>query len=176
MNGWGGRGALLVIVGLAVLLLALAGTSAWQGAARLTSRDTERARAVATARAFAEAYGTFDYRRPDAQRARLAELTAGSLREAVVTAAPDPVAVAQLQQAVVRVVGAQITSLARDEATVAVTAERRLHGQDPASGRSLAADLQQRLICRLVRAAGTWRVTAMRLAAETPIVGQQQAR
>jgi hypothetical protein len=165
-----GRIVMVVLAGLAVALLALAGMSAWHGAARLIGRGTDRARAVAVARAFAEAYGTFDYRYPDAHRARLAELTVGSLHDAVVSAAPDPTAVAQQHRAAVRAVSAQLTALARSDATVVITAVRRLQGMDPATGRPLAIDVEQRLVCRLVRADGSWRVIEVRVVAEPPRV------
>lgn len=169
MRGQSGRVVGVVLVGLAVLLVALAGMSAWQGASRLRGRGAERSQAVTVARTVVEAHGTFDYRQPDAQRARLAAITAGDLREAVAAAAPDPAALAQQRVTAVRIVAAQVISLSRAEASIAVTAEQRRHGRDPATGQPFAADVQQRITVRLVRAPDTWRVTELRLVAEVPI-------
>jgi hypothetical protein len=170
MSASAGRRVGAVLVGLAFLLLGLAGMSAWQGAARLRGRDTERARAVATARGFVEAAGTFDYRAPNAQHTRLAALTAGVLHETFAAAQPDPSAVAQQRVATVRILTISVLSLARDEAHIDVTSQQWQRGLDPATSQPVEATVQQRLTLRLVRVPDTdaWRVSAMRVVTEEP--------
>jgi type II secretory pathway pseudopilin PulG len=165
--------AAVVLAGLAGGLLALAVLSGWQGVTRLAGREDERTQAIAVARAFAEAYGTFDFRAPDAYREQLLALTTGTLRAAIAAAEPDPVVLAHQHRTATRVTRVQVTALAGHQATATVAAEQRRWGVDPATGHPLAADARQRLVCRLVREGGRWLVAEVRVVAEEPLVVDQ---
>lgn len=164
----GGRGAMLVVVGLAGILLVVAVVSGWQGTNRLTGRGNESGEVEEAARSFVEAYGTFDFRDPDAYRKRLLALTTGSVRAAVMSSQVDPVALGQQRTMTTRVVAVQVTALSEDEATASVTAEQLRRDVDPAFGRLTEERVLQRVACRLVREPGGWRVAEFRLLSEDP--------
>jgi hypothetical protein len=159
----GGRSVGVLLCGFAVLLAALAVTSGRQGVTRLMGRSDDAEGAAHAARAFAEAYGTYDARAPDTYRERLLELTTGPLREAVVRMEPDPAAVAQARTLSTRVVAVHIASLARNRVTADVVVEQRRHATDPATGGSWEDRVHGRLTCRLVRQTGRWLVAEVRL-------------
>ena len=75
----GGRGAMVALAGLAGLLLVMAVVSGWQGTSRLTGKVDDTGTVEEAARAFVEAYGTFDFREPDSYRQGLLALTTGSV-------------------------------------------------------------------------------------------------
>lgn len=164
----GGRGAMVVLGGLAGLLLVMAIVSGWQGTNRLTGRGSETAAVEEAARSFVEAYGTFDFRDPNAYRQRLLALTTGTVRAAVMSSQVDPVALGQQRTMITRVVGVQVTALSEDEATASVTAEQLRRGVDPASGRLTEERVLQRVACRLLRGPDGWLVTEFRLLSEDP--------
>lgn len=165
-----GRFTAAVVLGsLAGGLLALAVLSGWQGMTRLADREDERTQVTAVARVFAETYGTFDFQAPHAYRERLLALTTGTLRTAAAAAEPDPVALAHQHRTAMRVTGVQVTALASGQATATVVAEQRRWGVDPATGRPLAVAARQRMVCRLAREGGRWRVAEVRIVAEEPL-------
>ncbi len=164
----GGRGAMVALVGLAGLLLVMAVVSGWQGTSRLTGRGGDTKAVEEAARAFVEAYGTFDFRDPDSYRQRLLALTTGPVREAVHASQVDPVALGQQRTMSTRVVAVQVSALSDDEATTSVTAEQLRRGVDPASGRLLEERVLQRVACRLVLEGGRWLVAEFRLLSEEP--------
>lgn len=159
----GGRAVGVMLGGFAAVLLALAVASGWQGGTRLTGRSDVAEEAENAARAFAEAYGTFDARATDSYRERLVALTTGPLREAVVQMEADPAAVAQARTLTTRVVAVQIGSLTRNRATADVLVEQRRQAVDPATGGSWDDGVRGRLTCRLVRETGRWLVAEVRL-------------
>jgi Mce-associated membrane protein len=167
MNG--GRGAMVALAGLAGLLLVLAVLSGWQGTSRLTDRSDERAAVEETARSFAEAYGTFDFRDPGSYRERLLALTTGTVREAVAASQVDPVALGQQRTMTTRVVSVEVTALSEDGATTSVTAEQHRRGTDPASGQLTEERVEQRVACRLEKEGGRWLVAEFRLLSEEAI-------
>lgn len=164
----GGRGAMLALAGLAGLLLVMAVVSGWQGTSRLTGRGDDTKAIEEAARAFVEAYGTFDFRDPDGYRQRLLVLTTGPVREAVQASQVDPVALGQQRTMTARVVAVQVSALSEDEATVSVTAAQLRRGVDPASGRLLEERVLQRVACRLVLEGDRWLVAEFRLLSEEP--------
>ncbi len=164
----GGRGAMVVLVGLAGLLLVMAVVSGWQGTTRLTDRSGDTKAVEEAARAFVEAYGTFEFRDPDNYRQRLLVLTTGPVQEAVQASEVDPVALGQQRTMTARVVAVQISALSNDEATVSVTAEQLRRGVDPVSERLLEERVLQRVACRLVLDGGRWLVAEFRLLSEEP--------
>ncbi len=164
----GGRGAMVALVGLAGLLLVMAVVSGWQGTARLTDRGGDSKAVEEAARAFVEAYGTFDFRDPGGYRDRLLALTTGFVREAVQASEVDSVALGQQRTMTARVVAVEVSALSEDEATVSVTAEQLRRGVDPASGRLLEERVLQRVACRLVLEGGRWLVAEFRLLSEEP--------
>jgi hypothetical protein len=164
----GGRGAVVVLVGLAGLLLVVAGVSGWQGTSRLTGRGDDTSAVEESARAFVEAYGTFDFRDPDSYQQRLLALTTGPVRDAVRASQVDPVALGQRRTMTTRVIAVQVSALSEDEATVSVTAEQLRRGVDPASARLLEERVLQRVACRLVLEDGHWLVAEFRLLSEEP--------
>jgi hypothetical protein len=164
----GGRGAMVALVGLAGLLLVMAVVSGWQGTSRLTGRGDDTKAVEEAARAFVEAYGTFDFRDPHSYRQRLLALTTGPVREAVQASQVDPVALGQQRTMTSRAIAVQVSALSDDEATVSVTAEQLRRGVDPASGRLLAERVLQRVACRLVLGGGRWLVAEFRLLSEEP--------
>lgn len=163
-----GRAPGLVAGGCALLLLALAVTSGWQGAARLAGRGDATGVVRDVARAFAAAYGTFDARSPAAYRQRLLPLTTGRLRAALAQLDVDPAAAGQARTLTTRVLGVQVTSLTGDRATVDVTVDQRRRSVDPATGGAWEDQVRGRLTCRLVRSGGRWLVEEVRLAPVEP--------
>ena len=164
----GGRGAMVALAGLAGLLLVLAVVSGWQGTTRLTDRSDEAAEVEEAARSFVEAYGTFDFRDPDAYRERLLTLTAGTVREAVAASQVDPVALGQQRTMTTWVVSVEVTALSEEGATVSVTAEQLRRGTDAASGGLTEERVEQRVACRLEKEGGRWLVAEFRLLSEEP--------
>jgi hypothetical protein len=98
-----GRGPAYALLGLAGLLIAIAVSSGWSGAARLAGRGNDTSAVEDAAAAFVTAYGTFDFRDADGYTARLIELTDGDLGDAIARAAVDPNAVAQQRTTTARV-------------------------------------------------------------------------
>ena len=141
----GGRGAMVALVGLAGLLLVMAVVSGWQGTTRLTGRGDDTKAVEAAARAFVEAYGTFDFRDPESYRQQLIILTTGPVRDAVASSQVDPVALGQQRTMTSRVVAVQVSALSDDEATVSVTAEQLRRSVDPTSGRLIEERVLQRV-------------------------------
>lgn len=165
----GGRGAMVALAGLAGLLLVLAIVSGWQGTSRLTDRSDETAAVEDAARSFVEAYGTFDFRDPDAYHQRLLTLAAGTVREAVAASQVDPVALGQQRTMTTWVVSVEVTALSEDGATASVTAEQLRRSTDSASGGLTEVRVEQRVACRLVREGDRWLVAEFRLLSEEPI-------
>lgn len=166
MNG--NRGAVVIMIGLAGLFLAVAGASAWQGTARLAGRGSDRGEAGATARAFVEAYGTFDHRDAQGYRERLLGLSTGDLHAAVAESAVDPMAVAQARTLHTTVQSVQVTALAGGDAAATVVAEQQRTELDPATGRLRQTVVRQRVSCRLTQVEGRWLVAEFRLVVEEP--------
>jgi hypothetical protein len=164
----GGRGPMVALAGLAGLLLVMAVVSGWQGTSRLTNRGGDTKAVEEAARAFVEAYGTFDFRDPDSYRQRLLGLTTGPVREAVQASQVDPVALGQQRTMTARVMAVQVSALSDDEATVSVTAEQLRRGVDPASGRLLEERVLQRVACRVALQGGRWLVAGFRVLSEEP--------
>jgi hypothetical protein len=164
----GGRGAMVALAGLAGLLLVVAIMSGWQGTTRLTNRGDDTRAVEQAARAFVEAYGTFDFRDPESYRQRLLDLSTGSVRDAVAGSQVDPVATSQQQTLTTRVVDIQVSALSDREATVSVTAEQLRRNVDPASGRLIEERVAQRVACRLAQEEGQWLVAEFRLLSEEP--------
>lgn len=164
----GGRGAMVALAGLAGLLLVMAVVSGWQGTSRLTGKVDDTGTVEEAARAFVEAYGTFDFREPDSYRQGLLALTTGSVREAVQASQVDPVALGQQRTMTTRVVAVQVSAVSDDEATVSVTAEQLRRGVDPASGLLSEERVLQRVACRLSMEGGGWLVAEFRLLSEEP--------
>ncbi len=164
----GNRGAAVLVVGFAGLLLVLAGVSAWQGTARLSNRGGERAQAEAAARAFVKAYGTFDYRDPAGYRDHLLTLSTGSILTALAGSEVDPVALARRQTIRTWVLSVEVTALARNQATALLTADQERGEVDPVTGNQRAIVVRQRVICRLKRVGGRWLMAEVRLLGEEP--------
>jgi hypothetical protein len=159
---------MVALAGLAGLLLVMAVVSGWQGTSRLTNRGGDTKAVEEAARAFVEAYGTFDFRDPDSYRQRLLGLTTGPVREAVQASQVDPVALGQQRTMTARVMAVQVSALSDDEATVSVTAEQLRRGVDPASGRLLEERVLQRVACRVALQGGRWLVAGFRVLSEEP--------
>jgi len=159
---------MVILVGLAGLLLVVAAMSGWQGTSRLTGRGDDTSAVEEAARAFVEAYGTFDFRDPDGYRQRLLALTTGSVRDAVQASRVDPVALGQQRTMTTRVIAVQVSALSDDEATLSITAEQLRRGVDPALGRLLEERVLQRVACRLVLEGGRWLAAEFRLLSEEP--------
>lgn len=164
----GERGAMVALAGLAGLLLVLAIISGWQGTTRLTSRGDDTKAVEEAARAFVEAYGTFDFRDPESYRQQLIILTTDPVRDAVASSQVDPVALGQQRTITTRVVAVQVSALSNDEATVSVTAEQLRRSVDPSSGRLLEERVLQQVACRLALEDGRWLVAEFRLLSEEP--------
>jgi hypothetical protein len=162
----GTRGAAVLVVGLAGMLLALAGISAWQGTSRLRDRGGERAQVEAAARAFVKAYGSFDTRDPGGYRDRLLALSIGSLRDILAGSEVDPVAVAQNRTVRTWVTSVEVTALSGGQATASLTTEQERTDIDPASGHQRAELVRQQVTCRLTRVDGRWLVAEYRLLSE----------
>lgn len=168
-----GRHAMgLLLGGFAVLLLALAVLSGWQGAARLGGRDDDTRAVQDAAGAFAAAYGTFDALAPDTYRARLLPLTTGRLHAAVLQLQADPAAVGQQHTLVTDILGVQLTSLSGGQATADVTVDQRRHAVDPTTGGAWEDRVRARLTCRMQRVGGRWLVESVRL---TPIASPSRS-
>jgi len=159
---------MVALAGLAGLLLVMALVSGWQGTSRLTDRGGDTKAVEEAARAFVEAYGTFDFRDPDSYRQRLLGLTTGPVREAVQASQVDPVALGQQRTMTARVMAVQVSALSNDEATASVTAEQLRRGVDPASGRLLEERVLQRVACRVALQDGRWLVAEFRVLSEEP--------
>jgi hypothetical protein len=160
------RGVVVLVVGLAGLLLALAGVSAWQGTARLSGRGNEREAVATAARAFAKAYGGFDYRDPAGYRDHLLTMTTGTIHAVLAASEADPVAVAQRRTTSMRVASVEVTALAGHQATAVVVADQERIEIDPASGLQREEIIRQHLMCRLARVDGRWLVAEVRLLGE----------
>jgi len=158
-----------ILVGLAGLLVVIAVFSGWQGATRLTNRGDDSADAEVAARAFVEAYGSFDYREPEAYRSRLLRLTTGVVQAAVRDNETDPVALGQRRISRTAVVSSSVSAVSERAAAVSVTAEQVRQGTDPESGEPIEEYVLQRINCRLVRQGGQWLVAEFRLQSEEPI-------
>ncbi len=163
-----GRRAGYALLAFAAVLFVVAAIGGWRGAERITARE-DQARAVEGAAAeFVLAYGTFDHRTPTAYTARLIDLTAGVLHDALASSAVDPDA-ARLQRAITTHIEATAaTALSPTEATAVVTAVQERRWTDPAFGDERSESVRQRITCRLVREEGRWLVAEMRLEAEGP--------
>jgi len=159
---------MVVLVGLAGLLLVVAAMSGWQGTSRLSGRGDDTTAVEEAARAFVEAYGTFDFRDPDSYRQRLLALTTGPVRDAVQASQVDPVALGQQRTITTRVIAVQVSALSDDEATVSVTAEQLRRSIDPGSMGLLEERVLQRVACRLALESGRWLATEFRLLSEEP--------
>jgi len=162
----GSRGAAVLVVGFAGLLLALAGVSAWQGTSRLRDRGGDRGQVEAAARAFVKAYGSFDSRDPTGYREHLLALSTGSIRDALTVAEVDPVALARSRTVRTWVVSVEVTALAGGQATASLVTEQERTEVDPASGHPRAELVRQRVTCRLIRVDGRWLVAEVRLLGE----------
>jgi hypothetical protein len=160
---------MFVIAGFAGLLLTIAIFSGWQGTTRLTSRGDDTKAVEAAARAFVEAYGTFDFREPDAYRRRLLAVTGGAVREATLASGVDPVAVGQRRTITARVVAVSVSALSEDAAAASVTAEQVRKGVDVETGRLIEERVRQRVACRLAREGDRWLVVEFRLVSEEPL-------
>ena len=165
----GPRSAMFILVGLAGLLIVIAAFSGWQGATRLANRGDDTADAEAAARAFVEAYGSFDYREPEAYRARLLRMTTGVVQAAFRDSGTDPVALGQRRTSRTTVVSSSVSALSDDAAAVSVTAEQMRQGTDPESGEPIEEHVLQRINCRLARQDGQWLVAEFRLQSEEPL-------
>jgi len=159
---------MVALAGLAGLLLVMAVVSGWQGTTRLTNRGDDTTAVGEAARAFVEAYGTFDFRDPEFYRQQLLTLTTGSLNNAIAASQVDPAAASQQRTIATRVVSAQVSALSDDEATVSVSAEQLRRSVDPSSGRMIEERVLQRVACRLVLQEGRWLVAEFRLLSEEP--------
>jgi hypothetical protein len=166
----GRSGAMFVIVGFAALLLIVAIFSGWQGANRLSSTSDEAQDVEEAARAFVEAFGTFDFREPEVYRQRLLGLTTGAVREATLASAVDPVAVGQRRTTTTRVVSVSVTALSEDAASASVTAEQARRSVDAETGKLLEEQVRQRVACRLERRDNAWLVAEFRLVSEEPVI------
>ncbi len=133
---------------------------------------TETGAAAQVARAFVEAYGTFDYRDPDIQRERLLALTAGPLQETLAATSPDPAAIGQGPRRQTRVVRRRTTATSTEGVSLIVQAEV-LTRRSTLAGQEATTRTTQQLRCDLVREASSqelaaegWRVVSFRLLSE----------
>ncbi|MCC6387455.1 MAG: hypothetical protein IT302_08740 [Dehalococcoidia bacterium] len=165
----GGRGVMLTVGGLAATLLVIAIVSGWQGASRFRTQGEGMGEVENAARAFVEAYGTFDFREPDAYKARLLELSTGDVHAAIVTSQVDPTALGQQQTMTTEAVTVQVTAYSEREATVSVTTDQTRRAVDPTTGLLREQRLRQHVTCRFVRVDGHWLVAEFRLRAEEPL-------
>ena len=162
-----GRHAMgLLLGGFAVVLIALAVVSGWQGATRLGGRSVDTRAIQEAAGRFVASYGTFDASAPDDYRARLLTLTTGPLHAAVLHLEPDPAAIAQQRTLVTDILDIHVLSLERGRATAAVTVDQRRHAVDPSTGGAWVDQVRARITCRLQQTHGRWLVEEVRL---TPI-------
>lgn len=121
------------------------------------------------AREFVEAYGTFDFREPDADRTRLMGLSTGAVYEAVSTSQVDPASVGQQQTIATDSVTVDVTALSAAAATVSATVEQTRRAIDPATGQLREQRLRRHVACRLVLVDGRWLVAEFRLTSQEPI-------
>jgi len=164
-----GRGVMLILGGLAAILLVVAIASGWQGANRLQGQGEGIGEVEQAARLFVEAYGTFDFREPDAYRERLMSLSTGDIHAAVAKSQVDPAALGQQQTMTTGTVSIQVTAYSDTEATVSATTEQTRRAVDPATGQLREQRLRQHVTCRLVRVEGRWLVAEFRLRSEEPL-------
>jgi hypothetical protein len=167
----GGRGAMVALVGMAVLLLVLAVVSGWRGTSRLTNRSDDTQAIERAATAFVEAYGTFDFRDPEAYQERLLGLTTGPVRSAVLESDVDPAALGQQRTMTANVISAEVTALSEGEATATVTSEQTRRVVDPASGALTDERVVQIADCLLVNETGRWLVSEFHFRSEEPQTG-----
>ena len=167
-----GHGPVYALVGLAALLLAIAASSGWSGAARLARRASDTSAVAGTAAAFVTAYGTFDFRDPDGYSARLAELTTGELRDAIASAAVNANAVALQRMTTVLVDSVLVTALSENAAIAAVRSRHERTRRDPATGRAIQEHVMQHVTCRLVRRRERWLVSELLLRGEEAAVAR----
>ncbi len=165
-----GRGPAYALLGLAGLLIAIAVSSGWSGAARLAGRGNDTSAVEAAAVAFVTAYGTFDFRDAGGYTARLTELTTGELRDAMLRAAVDPNAVAQQRTSAAHVESVSITALSDAVATATVRSRHERTWRDASSGRAVQKHVVQHVSCRLVREGERWLVVELLLISEEPLV------
>lgn len=168
-----GRGTAYALLGLAGLLIAIAVSSGWNGATRLAARGDDARAVEDAAAAFVTAYGAFDFRDARSYSARLAELTTGELRGAIVSAAVDPNAVAQQRTTTARVESVSVTALSEAAATATVRSMHERAWRDALSARAIREHVVQHVSCRLVREGGRWLVAELLLISEEPVVAQR---
>lgn len=164
----GGRGVMLILGGLAATLLVIALASGRQGANRMRDQGEGMGEVEEAARLFVEAYGTFDFREPNAYRERLLSLSTGDVHAAVATSQVDPTALGQQQTMTTGTVSIQVTAYSDTEATVSVTTEQTRRAVDVGTGRLREQRLRQHVTCRLVRVEGRWLVAEFRLRRKNP--------
>ena len=121
------------------------------------------------AREFVEAYGTFDFREPDADRTRLMGLSTGAVYEAVSTSQVDPASVGQQQTIATDSELPATHSHSSGAATVSATVEQTRRAIDPATGQLREQRLRRHVACRLVLVDGRWLVAEFRLTSQEPI-------
>jgi len=165
----GGRGVMVILGGLAATLLAIAIVSGWQGANRLRGQGEGMSEVEEAARLFVEAYGTFDFREPDAYRERLLSLSTGDVHAAVAASQVDPSALGQQQTMATETVTVQVTAFSDTEATVSATTEQTRRAIDATTGQLREQRLRQHVTCRLLRIDGRWLVAEFRLRSEEPL-------
>jgi len=163
------RGVMVVVGGLAGLLLVISLFSGWQGASRLRGQGEDMSAVETAAREFVEAYGNFDFREPDAYRARLMELSTGAVREAVNTSQVDPASVGQQQTIATDSVAVNVTAFSDDSATASAIVEQTRRAIDTTTGQLREQRVRQHVACRLVLADGRWLVAEFRLTSQKPI-------
>lgn len=163
------RGVVVVVGGLAGLLLVISLFSGWQGASRLRGQGEDMSAVEAAAREFVEAYGTFDFREPDAYRERLMHLSTGAVHEAVSKSEVDPASVGQQQTIATDSVIVSVTALSDDAATTSATVEQIRRAIDPATGQLREQRVRQHVACRLVLVNGRWLAAEFRLTSQEPI-------
>jgi hypothetical protein len=164
-----GRGAMFLVAGFASLLLVIAVFSGFRGARRLTSQGDETAAVEEATRAFAQAFGTFDFRQPEDYRQTLLALSTGAVREATLASAVDPVAIGQKRTTTTSVISVSVNALSGDAASASVTAEELRKRVDSATGRLVEESVTQRITFRVVRQGNAWLVAELRLVSEEPV-------
>lgn len=165
----GGRGVMVILGGLAATLLVIAIVSGWQGANRLRGQGEGMSEVEEAARLFVEAYGTFDFREPNAYRERLLNLSTGDVHAAVAASQVDPSALGQQQTMTTGTVSIQVTAYSDTEATVSATTEQTRRAVDAITGQLREQRLRQHVTCRLLRIDGRWLVAEFRLRSEEPL-------
>ncbi|MBN9492131.1 nuclear transport factor 2 family protein [bacterium] len=163
------RGVMVAVGGLAGLLLVISLFSGWQGASRLRGQGDDMSEVENAARSFVEAYGSFDFREPDAYRDRLLGLSTGVVHEAIATSQVDPTALGQQHTISTESVSVDVTAFSGDAATASATSEQTRRAIDPATGQLREQRLRQHIACRLIRVDGRWLVAEFRLTSQEPI-------